>query len=65
MKLVQEEDFLFVIEVRQVDRIIWLFLSALDFISEITMYDISVFLDSVALSDKRGIFVKVRFNCII
>jgi hypothetical protein len=65
MKLVQEEDFLFVIEVRQVYRIICLFLSALDLISEITMYDISVFLDSVALSDKRGIFVKVRFNCII
>jgi len=53
MKMVQEEDFLFVIEVRQVYRIICLFLSALDLISEITMYDISVFLDSVALSDKR------------
>lgn len=65
MKMVQEEDFLFVIEVRQVYWIICLFLSALDLISEITMYDISVFLDSVALSDKRGIFVKVRFNCII
>jgi hypothetical protein len=65
MKMVQEEDFLFVIEVRQVYWIICLFLSALDLISEITMYDISVFLDSVALSDKRWIFVKVRFNCII